>query len=102
MKRIIKKLAQSLFGERIWHKCALCKGHFVQWFKDIWPIIKNKLFFPHAVYLVLTPEHTNLGDHAIALATRLLLDRYNIRYQEISVNWLYSLHPEPGEAFGRR
>lgn len=37
-----------------------------------------------SVILVLTPEHTNLGDHAIALAETEMLDSINISYVEIT------------------
>ena len=35
-------------------------------------------------FLVLTPEHGNLGDHAIALSEMILLRRLNIEYIEIT------------------
>lgn len=39
---------------------------------------------PRTVYLVLTPEHTNLGDHAIASEEIRLLQRLGIDYIEIT------------------
>lgn len=39
---------------------------------------------PHIVYLVLTPEHTNLGDHAIASEEIRLLQQLGIDYIEIT------------------
>lgn len=56
-------------------------------------IVKNKprhaLFFqrikhPRAVFLILTPEHGNLGDHAIAKAETDLLTALNIPYIEVT------------------
>ncbi len=41
---------------------------------------RKKLF----VFLVLTPEHGNLGDHAIAYAETVLLKKMNIGYIEIT------------------
>lgn len=46
--------------------------------------VKKKKCNPRTVYLVLTPEHTNLGDHAIASEVIRLLDRLGIDYIEIT------------------
>lgn len=46
---------------------------------------------PRTVFLVLTPEHTNLGDHAIVTAVADLLTRNGIDYVEITtmqLTWL--------------
>jgi len=48
---------------------------------------ESRKFFknhPKAVFLILTPEHGNLGDHAIALAETELLKQRGIDYFEIS------------------
>ncbi|MBQ8813390.1 MAG: polysaccharide pyruvyl transferase family protein [Lachnospiraceae bacterium] len=47
--------------------------------------------YPDTVFLVLTPEHGNLGDHAITLSETELLDRNNIHYIEVSSNWIWEL-----------
>ena len=47
--------------------------------------------YPSAVFLVLTPEHGNLGDHAIAFAETRLLKNANIPYFEITGNKLNML-----------
>ena len=39
---------------------------------------------PRAVFLVLTPEHGNMGDHAIAQAETDLLKRLGVKYIEIT------------------
>lgn len=41
---------------------------------------------PRTVYLLLTPEHENIGDHAIALAETELLRSQGIDYVEITGN----------------
>ena len=48
--------------------------------------VYKKLFRknPKTVFLVLTPEHGNLGDHAIALAEKELLLKNHIDYIEIT------------------
>ena len=45
---------------------------------------EKKRHNPYVVYLVLTPEHTNLGDHAIASEETRLLQRLGIDYIEIT------------------
>lgn len=45
---------------------------------------KKKRANPQTVFLVLTPEHTNLGDHAIASAETDLLIRNGMDYVEIT------------------
>lgn len=46
---------------------------------------------PHTVFLVLTPQHNNIGDHAIAYAETRLLNKLNIDYVEITGSQLYEL-----------
>lgn len=47
--------------------------------------IKEKLKQnPKSIFLVLTPEHGNLGDHAIASAETKMLSEMNINYIEIT------------------
>lgn len=49
------------------------------------PVLKEKLIQnPKSVFLVLTPEHGNLGDHAIASAEARMLSEMNINYIEIT------------------
>lgn len=47
-------------------------------------LAKRKAKNPRIVYLVLTPEHTNLGDHAIASEEIRLLQKLGIDYIEIT------------------
>ena len=52
--------------------------------RELLSIIIERLHHPKAVYLVLTPEHGNLGDHAIAKAEIDLLRRLSIPYIEVT------------------
>lgn len=45
---------------------------------------RKKKLNSKTVFLILTPEHTNLGDHAIAFAETELLQKYGIDYVEIT------------------
>lgn len=44
---------------------------------------------PNTVLLILTPDHGNLGDHAITYAETLLLKKNGIDYIEITLGTLY-------------
>lgn len=57
---------------------------FRLWQVDVFPYIKMKWLNPKAVFLVNTPIHGNLGDHAIAKSETILLDSLNIKYIELS------------------
>lgn len=46
---------------------------------------------PRTVYLMMTPEHENLGDHAIALAETTFLHAHGIDYVEITGDELQTL-----------
>lgn len=48
------------------------------------PVIIRRIRNPKAAFLVLTPEHGNLGDHAIAHAEALLLSEKGIPYIELT------------------
>lgn len=43
------------------------------------------------IFLIFTPEHANLGDHAIAYAESILLKKARIKYYEITGEKLYEL-----------
>ena len=45
--------------------------------------IAERLTHPRAAYWVLTPDHDNLGDHAIAIAEKKLFEQYRIKVIEI-------------------
>lgn len=49
---------------------------------------------PRTVCLVLTPEHTNLGDHAIASETVRLLQQLGIDYIEITDEQLFAMRSQ--------
>lgn len=46
---------------------------------------------PNTVFLVMTPEHNNIGDHAIALTETELLKELGFEYIEISGKKLYEM-----------
>ena len=63
--------------------------HFRQQF--LTPLKQKKRSNEKCVFLVMTPEHTNLGDHAIAIAAVRLLKTANVEYVEITYDQLCEL-----------
>ncbi|MBE6649561.1 MAG: hypothetical protein E7614_08615 [Ruminococcaceae bacterium] len=59
--------------------------------KYINPFLQKNRNNSKCVFLVLTPEHTNLGDHAIALAEIELFKKNNIDYVEVTGKQLQEL-----------
>ena len=54
----------------------------------ILPFLEMRKKNPNTVFLVLTPEHGNTGDHAIAQAEAKLLSACGISYYEVSTDQL--------------
>ena len=67
------------------------RKRFYDWKIVAYPIIKQKKQNPDAVFYVFTPNHGNIGDHAIAVATKNMLDKNEIQYIEISDQKLFEL-----------
>ena len=69
---------------------------YVKWkiyykIKLVNPINEYKKNTKNPVFLIFTPEHANLGDHAIAYAESILLKKAGINYYEITGKKLYEL-----------
>ena len=62
-----------------------------EWRGNVYPVLKDKYHNRKLAFLVLTPEHGNLGDHAIAKAAGKMLASAGISYMEISTDWLCAL-----------
>ena len=75
-----------------WHQArkrvAAFRNEFV-------PMIRKRMLQePETVFLVLTPEHGNLGDHAIAASEVVLMEQLGRMYIEITSNQLEQLRKE--------
>ncbi len=73
-----------------------CKGSYVKnkvkyWFKLARPVLRYKRNHKNPLFLIYTPAHCNLGDHAIALAEQKILKQMNIDYYEITGESLHLL-----------
>ena len=60
-------------------------------FKLVLPIYRYKYTNKSPVFLIFTPEHANLGDHAIAYAEQKMLHQLGIDFYEITGKNLYTL-----------
>ena len=60
--------------------------------KKIFLFYLLKCFYRNLIYFVYTPEHGNIGDHAIAKATQELFLKTDIKYKEITFNELERLN----------
>lgn len=69
------------------------KWNEYQYFRKnfIVPFKQKKRQNGKCVFFVMTPEHTNMGDHAIALAVEQLLIKSNIDCVEITANQIQEL-----------
>ena len=86
-KKIINKLCQHSFWKNFFYKLTGYK-HII---KKYLPIYLEHKKNPKIVFLVYTPVHGNLGDHAIALAEMELLNTLGIQYTEITMPEIHKL-----------
>ena len=70
------------------HPLRVLHGNIHDWCTTELPLYVERFHHPKAVYLVFTPEHGNLGDHAIAQAEKNLLEELDIPYIEVSTKKL--------------
>ena len=80
----ISVLSKLPFLKRVYSHLAWLKGRSVCYVNFCRPILKYKKEHTEPVFLIFTPEHENLGDHAIAYAEELLLKDLNIQYFEVT------------------
>lgn len=89
MKNMFRKI---LYKYKLTAWLMAIRKRYYDWKFVADPIVKQKKQNPDAVFYVLTPEHGNIGDHAIAVATKNILDESEIQYIEISENKLFELY----------
>lgn len=79
-------LIKKIYLRLAWYKGRLiCRKNI---YKDI---INYKKTQPNPVFLIFTPEHHNLGDHAIAYAENKMLDEINLPFYEVTNKQLETL-----------
>lgn len=64
-------------------------GRFHEWRVHVWPYYLQRFRNPRSVYLIYTPTHGNLGDHAIAQAETLWLNELRIPFIEVTSSRLH-------------
>lgn len=86
-KKIISLLCKNRYIKDFLYKHTQRKN----WIKKYKTMSKEHRKNRNKVFVVYTPTHENLGDHAIALAQMNFLDDMGISYTEITVPELYRL-----------
>ena len=86
LKRIIKKIPYS---KKIYSLFRATKKDSSFFFNVELPIIARKALNKKTVFIILTPEHGNLGDHAIAEGERRIMTKLGLSYYEVSQSTLF-------------
>lgn len=82
---------RNAFLKKLYCGGSYIKGKAVCFWNLVVPIMAYKMSHRKPVFLVFTPEHANLGDHAIAYAETKMFNRLGIDFCEITGLQLYSL-----------
>ena len=69
-EKIYRKCRKNALLKRLYTNGSYIKNKVIYWFKLAYPILRYKRTHSNPVFLVFTPEHLNLGDHAIAWAEK--------------------------------
>ena len=72
------------FTKKLYCTISYIKGKIYCWFHLVIPILKYKRENRKPVFLIFTPEHANLGDHAIAFSEKKMLTEIGLRYYEVT------------------
>lgn len=88
MKEKVKKLLSNI---KIINKIMQVRIHASEWFATAYPYYKARKKNSNLVFFVMTPEHSNVGDHAIALAADKILHEFKIEYMEVTCEQLSKL-----------
>lgn len=85
IKRKIHDLCfRMALTKKLYCTLAYLKGKIHYWLILVRPISEYKRKNKKIVFLVFTPEHANLGDHAIAFSEKTMLDKMGLKYYEIT------------------
>ncbi len=86
-RKIITLVCKISFIKNFLYKLTN-RRHLLKKYK---PIFKEHKKNPNMVFLIYTPIHENLGDHAIAIAEMTILDELGIGYTEITQAEIHKL-----------
>ena len=88
----MKQLLKTIPGiNRVFSGILDVTRPFRAWYYEVLPLYREYIAHANAVFLVLTPDHGNLGDHAIACAVRTMLEEAGAHVVEITFNNLIRL-----------
>lgn len=76
-------------GKEILQPLRRLHGRLHDWRVDRLPLYMERWRHPRAVYLVNTPEHRNMGDHAIAQAEIKMLNEIGVPFIEVTDKQLF-------------
>ncbi len=71
-------------------------GVIHEWIINVLPLYIERFYNPKSVYLAMTPEHGNLGDHAIAQSEISLLNELKIPFIELTDRKLIKIKENNG------
>ncbi len=83
----------TYYLKAIRRKCGVLKHRLGVYFTAL-KIALWKTFNKNGVFLILTPTHGNLGDHAIALSEMELFSEANFKYYEVTNSILLKLQKQ--------
>lgn len=86
------KLNDMSYMSYIRRKLANIHSRFNDYRNIVWPILRWKFTNRKSVFLIYTPTHGNLGDHAIAQAETIMLNSLGVKFYEIPGSTLYLLN----------
>lgn len=85
IKEKVRKICMKVdVTKTIYQKVSWIKGWIYYAAKMAIPILRHKTVHKKPVFLIFTPQHANLGDHAIAYAEKNMLDNLQLPFFEIT------------------
>lgn len=88
------KIRSILYKNKVTYLICKKRIRIHEWFIYVFPYFIKKIRNPSSVFLILTPEHNNMGDHAIAMAEIDILNKLGIKYIEITGTKLFELQQQ--------
>ena len=82
---------KNVLTDKFYRVLSYCKWKIYYYFRLAKPIMQYRITHQNPIFLVFTPSHKNLGDHAIAWAETKLLSDMDVDFYEITGDLLYPL-----------
>lgn len=92
MKSFIRNfISKSKLLKKVYIIFSYYKWKIIYGIKLAIPILCYRFFHKKCIFLIFTPEHANLGDHAIAFSEKRIFNSLGIKYYEITGKQLFDL-----------